>query len=88
MKRTTIELSDDLYRRAKLEAAASGRTLKDLVAEGLDHVLKSPRRPVSRPTLFELMKDACGAVDSGIPDLATNKKHFADFGRDARRRNR
>ena len=35
MKKTTIELPDDLYRRAKLEAAESGRKLKDLVEEGL-----------------------------------------------------
>ena len=85
MKKTTIELPDDLYRRAKLEAAASGRKLKDLVEDGLRHVLKSPRRPTSRPSLFELMKDGCGMVDSGIPDLATNKKHLEGFGRDARR---
>ena len=83
--KTTIELPDELHRRAKLEAAASGRKLKDLVEDGLRLVLKSPRRSASRPTLAELVKDACGAVDSGIPDLATNKKHLADLGRDARR---
>lgn len=30
--KTTIEVSDDLYRRAKAEAALRGRKLKDLVA--------------------------------------------------------
>lgn len=83
--KTTIELPDELYRRAKLEAAASGRKLKDLVEEGLRQILKAPHRAASRPSLFELMKDGCGIVDSGIPDLASNKKHLAGFGRDARR---
>ena len=83
--KTTIELPDELYRRAKLEAASSGRKLKELVEEGLRHVLKAPRRPASSPTLFELMKDGCGMVDSGVPDLASNKKHLAGFGRNARR---
>jgi len=83
--KTTIELPDDLYRRAKSEAALNGRKLKDLVEEGLRLVLKSPRQPVSNPTLFELMKDGCGIVNSGIPDLGSNKKHLAGFGRDARR---
>jgi hypothetical protein len=33
--KTTIELPDDLYRKAKAEAALSGRKLKELVEEGL-----------------------------------------------------
>ena len=42
--KTTIEVSDDLYRRAKAEAALRGRKLKDLVAEGLRLVLETPRQ--------------------------------------------
>jgi hypothetical protein len=37
--KTTVEVSDDLYRRAKAEAALRGRKLKDLVEEGLRLVL-------------------------------------------------
>ncbi|MBI3392111.1 MAG: hypothetical protein HY039_02875 [Nitrospirae bacterium] len=82
--KTTVELSDDLYRRAKAEAAMRGHKFKDLVEEGLRLVLQSPRRLAGRPTLQELMKSACGVVDSGIPDLASNPKHLAGFGRHAR----
>jgi hypothetical protein len=32
------------------------------------------------------MKAARAAVNSGIPDLASNSEHLAGFGRDARRR--
>jgi hypothetical protein len=40
--RTTVELPDDLFRKAKARAALQGRALKDLVAEGLKLVLKTP----------------------------------------------
>ena len=40
--KTTVEVSDDLYRRAKAEAALRGRKLKDLVEEGLRLVLEAP----------------------------------------------
>jgi hypothetical protein len=32
--KTTVEISDDLYRQAKAEAALRGRKLKDLIEEG------------------------------------------------------
>ena len=41
--KTTVEVSDALYRRAKSEAALRGRKLKDLVEEGLRLVLETPR---------------------------------------------
>ena len=36
----------------------------------------------AKPTLSDLMKDACGIVNSGVNDLASNPKHMKDFGRD------
>jgi hypothetical protein len=85
LMKTTVEVPDELYRRAKAEAALRGQKLKDLFEEGLRLVLEAPRKKRRRPSLAELMKDACGVVDSGIPDLATNPEHMANFGRDARR---
>lgn len=83
--KTTIEVSDDLYRRAKAEAALRGRKLKDLVAEGLRLVLETPRQTPGRRSLAALMKSARGTLDSGVSDLATNPEHLTDFGRDAHR---
>jgi hypothetical protein len=80
--KTTIEVSDDLYRRAKAEAALQGRKVKDLVEEGLRHVLESPAKR-RRPSLAGLIKNARGAIASGIPDLGSNPAHLAGFGRDA-----
>jgi hypothetical protein len=82
--KTTIEMPDDLYRAAKAEAALRGRKLKDLIEEGLRLVLASSRQH-PRPTLAQLMKSGCGIIDSGIPDLGSNPKHLANFGRNARR---
>ena len=69
--KTTVEVSDDLYRRAKAEAALRGRKLKDLVEEGLRLVLEAPRETRRRQSLSALIKGARGVVDSGVPDLAS-----------------
>ena len=83
--KATVEVSDDLYRRAKSEAALRGRNLKDLVEEGLRLVLETRRTTHKRHSLSELMKGARGAVNSGIADLASNPEHLKGFGRDASR---
>ena len=89
--KTTVELSDELFRKVKAEAALRGRKLKDLVAEGLRLVLEAPESAASPakkrqpPTAYELMKDGRGIVDSGIGDLATNPKYMKGFGRASRR---
>jgi hypothetical protein len=79
--KTTIEVPDDLYRRAKSHAALRGRRLKDLVEEGLRLVLEGPAKTRRQRSLSELMKGARGVVNSGLPDLASNPKHLAGFGR-------
>ena len=84
--KTTIEIPDDLYRRAKAEAALRGRKLNDLIEEGLRLVLAAPRKPRRQRRLAELMRRGRGVVDSGIPDLGSNPDHLAAFGRDARHR--
>lgn len=83
--KTTIEVPDELYRRAKAEAALRGRKLRDLVEEGLRLVLEAPPNARRRSSLAELTKRARGMIDSGVSDLASNPKHLAGFGRDDRR---
>jgi len=83
--KTTVELPDAIYRQAKAEAALRGRKLKDLIEEGLRLVLAAPPA-ADRPGLAGLMQHACGVVESGIPDLASNPEHLKGFGRDARHR--
>jgi hypothetical protein len=83
--KTTVELSEELFRRAKAEAALRGRKFKDLVEEGLRLVLQTPRDERARPRLEALMSPARGVVDSGVADLASNPKHLKGFGRRPRR---
>ena len=49
--KTTLELPDPLFRRAKAAAAERGQSLKQLVAEALSEKLSSPegRTPASTP---------------------------------------
>ncbi len=87
--RTTVDIPDELLRRAKSEAALQGRTLRDMIEEGLRRVLdqeppaeKAADRPQRRkPSLHDTMKDMCGVFDDGPRDLSTNKSYFDDFGR-------
>ncbi len=83
--KTTVEIPDDLYRRAKAEAALRGRRLRDLVEEGLRLVLDAPRKTGRHRSVATLMKPTRGAINSGIPDLASNPEHLAGFGRGDRR---
>jgi len=83
--KTTIELPDDLYRRAKAQAALRGRKFKDLVEEGLRLVL-APQGTRRTRSLAQRMKRARGMIDSGMPDLASNSRHLAGLGRNARHR--
>src|SRR5262249_25656887 len=83
--KTTVEVSDDLYRRAKAEAALRGRKLKELVEEGLRLVLGTPRQSCRRRGLAAALKGARGAGDSGVPAPASNPKYLPGFGHDARR---
>ena len=81
----TVEVPDELYRRAKAEAALRGRKLRDLVEEGLRLVLEAPRNRRRYANLAGLTKRACGMIDSGVSDLASNPQHLACFGRDGRK---
>jgi hypothetical protein len=91
LMRTTVDLPDELLRRAKSEAALRGRKLKDLVEEGLRLVLEKQKAPAvaekkppvkPRPgSLHEKGKAFCGIIKDGPPDLSTNKRYFDGFGK-------
>jgi len=82
--KTTVDLPDELYRRAKAEAESRGQKLRDLVVEGLVRVLDRSSKGPARAKLADLMKSARDLIDSGVPDLATNPKHLSGLGRRAR----
>lgn len=75
-----VELPNELLRRAQAAAALSGRKLNDMIEEGLRLVLQTHDGQRARPSLEELMSEACGVVDSRVSDLASNPKRLKDFG--------
>jgi hypothetical protein len=82
--RTTVDLSDELFRRVKAEAALRGRKFKDLVEEGLRRVLEqpdTPSPPTPAPSLHDMMHDCCGVAEPTPPDYASNSVHLEGFGR-------
>jgi hypothetical protein len=86
--RTTVDLPDELFRRAKAEAALRGRKFKDLVEEGLRLMIENPPdeagKPATaktKPTAHDLLKDLIFEDADSPPDLSTNAKYFDDFGR-------
>lgn len=60
--KTTIELPDPIARKAKVAAAKRGTTLRALMIQGLEHVLKeTPVTPKERARkLFAAMDKATG----------------------------
>ena len=52
--RTTIEIPDDLFRKAKAQAALEGVRLRDVIERGLRLVLAESAPPVSRRVSFPL----------------------------------
>jgi hypothetical protein len=83
--KTTVEMPDDLYREAKIEAARRGATIKELLEQGLRTVLGKPDNVKRAASLADLMRPVRGLIDSGITDLGSNPEHLAGFGRDASR---
>lgn len=85
--KATVEIPDHLFRQAKAAAALRGRKFKDLVEEGLRHVLEAPAARDAeaghRRTAHELMRESSGIIDSGIDDLASNPEHMREFGDDS-----
>ncbi|HEV2365519.1 MAG TPA: hypothetical protein VGS12_15115 [Caulobacteraceae bacterium] len=76
--KTTVEIPDALYRRAKAHAALSGGRVRDLIEQGLRLVLTSEAPRARR--LGDVARGARGIIDSGVPDLASNPAHLASFG--------
>jgi hypothetical protein len=52
--RTTLDIPDDLFRKAKAQAALEGVRLRDLIERGLRFVLGEPAPPTSRRVNFPL----------------------------------
>ena len=65
-RRTTVRLPSDLLSRAKRKAAAEGRTLTSLIADGLRMVLADDRRSQRAKRILPPVSKATGGLLPGI----------------------
>jgi hypothetical protein len=72
--RTTVRLDEHLLKRAKLKATAEGRTLTDLIEEGLRAVLAGKREMGRRDRVLPRTSKAKGGLRPGV-DLTK----FSDY---------
>ncbi len=81
MKTMTVKLPDELAVRLEKRAKRLGVSKSALLRESLERDLGRDAVVEEEPSAYDLMKDGCGCVDSGVTDLATNPKHMEGFGR-------
>ena len=61
--RTTVDIPAPLYRRLKAQAAANGRSVRELVLAGVQSVLLQARRPRPKRVQFPLIVSPGHKVD-------------------------
>jgi hypothetical protein len=81
--RTTLDLPDDLLRRAKIAAVERGTTLRELVGRALERELRSP--PESRSTRRRTAFPVFGSQAAGTLDLTSATIARLEREEDARR---
>ena len=80
--KATIDFEPALYRRLKMEAARRGRTIRDLVTDGVRHVLGAPApsedtRPGERPAAWFGVLKAYASNAGAKHDLAAMRRSIA-----------
>ena len=79
--KATIDFDDTLYRRLKVEAAKRGRSIRDLVTEGVRHVLSQSSldgapRPSTTAASFAPLREYAKNAD-GEHDLPAIRRSVA-----------
>lgn len=81
--KATIEVPDELYRRVKAKTALQGRAIREVTVELYQRWLDEGEDAKPAVSAYEMMKEYCGTVNSGIGDLSTNPKRMEGFGDDS-----
>lgn len=79
MVRTQIQLTDEQLRGLKRLSVAQGRSLAEIVRDGVDRVLRQHESSSRGDRMRRAATAAFGRFGSGQPDLARrHDEHFAD----------
>lgn len=81
MKTMTVKLPDELAARLEKRAKRLGVSKSALVRESVDRAMTETVSTGEQPSMYDLVKDDLGCVDSGLSDLSTHPKHMKGFGR-------
>jgi predicted DNA-binding protein len=76
MKTLTMKVPEELLAWLENESKRANRAKSAVVRE----ILQRHQRAQARSAL-DMAADLCGCVQSGVRDLARNKKHLKGFGR-------
>ena len=77
-ERTTVRLPQDLLNRARRKAAAEGRTLTSLIAEGLRMAIASDRKPAKEKRILPPISKATGGLLPGVDLMDAQRVQEAD----------
>jgi hypothetical protein len=80
MPTVSLKLPTDLSRKLTVAAKRQKTTKSALVREALESFF-AEGNGAKFVSCLDLAGDLVGSLDSGIPDLATNKKHMEGYGR-------
>ena len=64
--RTTVDIPDDLYRAIKILAAERGTTVRELILEGLETVMRTKPATRKGPELPETPPPQTGGLEIGL----------------------
>lgn len=78
MKTLVIRIPDELETQLEVLASRRGKT-KSAVAR--DVLSRGVRRRADNLSVFDLIRDQIGIIETGVGDLASNPKHLEGFGR-------
>jgi predicted DNA-binding protein len=78
MKTLVIRIPDELEAQLEVLASRRGKT-KSAIAR--DVLSRGVRRRSDDLSVFDLMRDQIGIIETGVVDLASNPKHLEGFGR-------
>ena len=77
MRTITFKADDHLDDWLEKQARAMRVSKSEIVRDAVE----TRMRASGGKSCYDLSKDLCGSLRSGVPDLATNKKHMKNFGK-------
>jgi hypothetical protein len=81
MKTMTVKLPEELAVRLEKRAKRLGVSKSAVLRKSLERDLAEHQGAVEEaPSMYDLTRDDCGCVDSGVTDLATNPKYMEGCG--------